>query len=138
MYIPAWDGNGNVTEYFSTDGSTAAHYEYSPFGETVIQSGDLAQTFAFRFSTKYWENETRLYYYGYRFYAPSMGRWVNRDPIGERGGRNLSSFCLNNSLLNIDSRGKAAMNWGGRWRKFWAGTDITAPVSSTPARGRNH
>ncbi len=29
--------------------------------------------------------------YGYRFYNPDLGRWVNRDPIGERGG--LSLYC---------------------------------------------
>jgi hypothetical protein len=63
-YYAAFDGNGNVTEYVSSDGSIAAHYEYSPFGETVVQSGPLADDFAFRFSTKYWENEGGLYYYG--------------------------------------------------------------------------
>ena len=71
-YVPAWDGNGNVMEYVSTDGTLAAHYEYSPFGETVVQSGDMADAFTFRFSTKYWEGEAKLYYYGFRYY-PNLG-----------------------------------------------------------------
>ena len=25
----------------------------------------------------------------YRYYSPELGRWINRDPIGERGGANL-------------------------------------------------
>jgi len=29
---------------------------------------------------------------GHRFYNPGMGRWVNRDPIGERGGYNVYTF----------------------------------------------
>ena len=131
-YHSAFDGNGNVTEYVSTDGAIAAHYEYSPFGETVIQAGPLADAFAFRFSTKYLENEAKLYYYGYRFYATNIGRWINRDPIGERGGRNLSSFCLNNSLLNIDSRGKAAMNWGGVGGNFGPGPLLPPPSPPLP------
>lgn len=58
-YIPAYDANGNVTEYVSTNGTIASHYEYSPFGETVIQSGLLSNVFSFRFSTKYWEDEAK-------------------------------------------------------------------------------
>ena len=29
---------------------------------------------------------TGLYNYGYRFYHPSLGRWISRDPIGEGRG----------------------------------------------------
>ena len=108
-YIPTWDANGNVMEYLSTDGTLAAHYEYSPFGETVIQSGELAQTFAFRFSTKYWEDEAKLYYYGYRFYVPSVGRWLNRDPVGERGGENIGGFNCNNPVVLIDTDGRQVL-----------------------------
>ena len=35
-------------------------------------------------STKYLDKETGLYYYGYRFYNPSLGRWPSRDPIMNR------------------------------------------------------
>ncbi len=38
-----------------------------------------------RFSTKYFDSETAFYYYGLRFYSPEVGRWISRDPIGERG-----------------------------------------------------
>ena len=36
---------------------------------------------------------------GYRYYSPGLGRWVNRDPIGELGGINLYVPMLN-SLQN--------------------------------------
>jgi len=39
------------------------------------------------------------------FYDPSTGRWVSRDPIGERGGVNLYEFVNNNSLSWFDSFG---------------------------------
>ena len=106
-FHPAFDGNGNVTEYTDVSGSISAHYEYSPFGETAIQTGSLADTFGFRFSTKYWENEAKLYYYGYRFYAPGVGRWLNRDPIGEKGSLNLHAFCGNDSVSKWDLLGMA-------------------------------
>jgi RHS repeat-associated protein len=71
------------------------HYEYSPFGETIVSAGPMKDEFAFRFSTKYFDPETGLYYYGYRYYSPGVGRWVSRDPIGERGGRNVYEFVGN-------------------------------------------
>jgi RHS repeat-associated protein len=41
-------------------------------------------------------------YYGYRYYDPLTGRWINRDPIEEEGGMNLYGFCNNNfNTFNI-------------------------------------
>ncbi len=45
---------------------------------------------------------------GRRYYSPSLGRWVNRDPIGEIGGVNLLAFVDNDGIRNIDPFG---------WRK---------------------
>ncbi|MCF7855854.1 MAG: hypothetical protein K9N51_13730 [Candidatus Pacebacteria bacterium] len=82
-YYPAYDANGNVTEYVNSSGAVVAHYEYDTFGNTIAQSGPLADTFAHRFSTKYLDAETGLYYYGYRYYSPELGRWPSRDPLGD-------------------------------------------------------
>ncbi len=30
--------------------------------------------------------DSKVYYYGYRYYSPELGRWPSRDPIGEWGG----------------------------------------------------
>jgi len=112
IFIPCYDANGNVTEYVDAAGNIRAHYEYSPFGEIVVQSGDLADTFKFRFSTKYWDAETRSYYYGYRHYAPKLGCWLNRDPIGKRGGLNLYCFCGNSPVVFVDGLGMMKGRFG--------------------------
>jgi len=91
-YFAAFDANGNVTEYLSTNGAIAAHYEYSPFGEIVVQSGDLADAFTHRFSTKPWCSVTGLSEYEFRKYSPGVGRWLSRDPIGEEGWKEHSYF----------------------------------------------
>ena len=80
--------------------------EYDDFGRTISQSGQMADFFRHRFSTKYYDDETGLYYYGYRFYSPQLMRWLNRDPIEEDGGLNLYGFCGNNAMSTIDSFGK--------------------------------
>src|SRR5690242_6992058 len=46
--------------------------------------GTMAKKMPLRFSTKYTDNESGLIYYGYRYYNPSTGRWVSRDPLYER------------------------------------------------------
>ena len=102
-YVPFYDSNGNVTRYLDANGGIAAMYAYDAFGKAIAQSGPLADHFRHRFSTKCLDSETGLYYYGYRFYAPSLMRWLNRDPIGERGGVNLYVVCGNNVICNFDS-----------------------------------
>ncbi len=42
---------------------------------------------------------------GYRSYNPELGRWVNRDPIGERGGYNLYVFVGNGAVFLLDING---------------------------------
>ena len=106
LLFPLYDANGNVTECLDTSGNIRAHYEYDAFGNIIAQSGDLAHAFPFRFSTKYFDAETGFYYYGYRFYSPEQGRWLNRDPIAERGGINLYGFVKNSPVNRIDRLGK--------------------------------
>ena len=102
----SYDANGNVSELISTNGAIAAHYEYSPFGETVVATGPLAKENKFRFSTKYTDDETAMLYYGFRYYHPGVGRWPSRDPIGEKGGLNIYGYCKNNSISRFDVLGK--------------------------------
>jgi len=49
-----------------------------------------------------------LIYYGYRYYNPRLGRWMNRDPIEELGGSNLYSFAENRAISRVDPLGKQA------------------------------
>ncbi len=91
----AYDGNGNVTALVKADGAgLTAQYEYGPFGELLRATGPMAKANPFRFSTKYQDDETDLLYYGYRYYDPSTGRWLNRDPIEEFSFRDRYSQSL--------------------------------------------
>ena len=105
VYIPLYDGNGNIIVYLDVNGSTVAEYVYDAFGACVSATGVLAESFRFRYSTKYVDLESGLVYYGYRYYLPSLGRWLNRDPIEEQGGLNLYSFCANNAVCSFDELG---------------------------------
>ena len=104
-----YDANGNITQYVDADGHVVASYTYDAFGNTVAESGSMSSAFPFRFSTKYYDSESGLYYYGYRFYSPKLGRWLTRDPIEEAGGVNLYGFCGNEPSFRYDYRGLHAI-----------------------------
>ena len=94
------DGNGNIGAYVSLDsGTVSGTYDYHAFGGTVRAEGASAYTLPFRFSSKYQDDESQLYYYGLRYYSPGAGRWLSRDPIGEQGGQNIYAFS-GNDLVN--------------------------------------
>ena len=104
--FPAFDGNGNLAALVNTaDGTIVANYEYGPFGEVIRATGPMAKANPIRFSTKYDDDESDLLYYGYRYYRPSTGTWLNRDPIGEYGGYNNYSMIRNNPISRVDLLG---------------------------------
>lgn len=106
-YFYCYDGNGNVTALVNaSNGAVAANYEYGPFGEVIRATGPMAKVNPFLFSTKYYDWETGLYYYGFRYYNPSTGRWLSRDPIQEKGGKNLFAFVRNCPIGAYDPDGR--------------------------------
>ena len=105
FYVPGYDNNGNVIGYWNEDGDLVAEYAYDAFGNTIYEDGDMADFFPHRFSTKYYDAEADLYYYGYRYYSPSLGRWISRDPIEEKGGNNIYAWLSNQCLFGFDPLG---------------------------------
>ncbi|OQB90382.1 MAG: tRNA3(Ser)-specific nuclease WapA precursor [Verrucomicrobia bacterium ADurb.Bin118] len=109
----AYDGNGNVTALVRGGSDPVlARYEYSAYGELLRSTGPLAVVNPFRWSSKFWDEESGLVYYGYRYYSPVMGRWFGRDPLGEQGGVNLLAFVGNNPVTAVDSDGRAMHHLG--------------------------
>ncbi len=116
-YFPLHDRMGNIVGYRRADVSPnaatdhnrlsqyGAVYDYDAFGRETRSAGPAADSIPFHFSSKFTDAETGLNYYGYRFYDPVAGRWLNRDPIGERGGLNSYRFITNKSVCAIDYLG---------------------------------
>ncbi len=124
-HIYFYDANGNVGQLVdSLDGSVVAAYEYAPFGGLVSGMGNYAEANPFRFSTKYADDVAGLYYYGYRYYSPELGRWMSRDPIGEDGGVNLYGFVGNDGVNGRDYLGQEGI--GKTLKSFAQKTGVTA------------
>jgi len=109
VLLPIYDQIGNVYGMIDQTGTTVARYEYDAFGRTITEDGNSSADNPIRFSTKYTDSETKLIYYGLRYYSPGLGRFVNRDPIEEQGGVNLYAFVRNNVVNGIDRLGMDAM-----------------------------
>ena len=72
------DGNGNITAMVNTNGIVVARYNYDPYGNLLGMSGPLAEANTYRFSSKEWNGNAGLYYYGFRFYEPNVQRWLKK------------------------------------------------------------
>jgi RHS repeat-associated protein len=103
-YVPMFDGSGNVTGLADASGAVVASYRYDSFGKLLSATGPAAEANPLRFSTKYFDAETGLYYYGYRYYSPGQGRWISRDPSGEASGANLYSAFVNDPSVRWTQR----------------------------------
>jgi RHS repeat-associated protein len=58
----------------------------------------------------------------FRAYDPDLGRWVNRDPISERGGLNLYAYVSNSVLAAVDPLGwtKECAPVSPTWKEYEA------------------
>jgi RHS repeat-associated protein len=106
------DGNGNITCMTDTNQAVVASYLYDPYGRILSQSGWLAAANLYRFSSKEFHVNSGLIYYLYRFYDPSLQRWLTRDPLDEVGGLNLYGFLANNPTGKFDPDGRNAIAIG--------------------------
>jgi RHS repeat-associated protein len=76
-----------------------------PFGNDVPNenpSGLGTLVVPLRFPGQYFDRETNLAYNYFRTYDPGIGRYVQFDPIGLRGGRNGYLYVAANPLRYID------------------------------------
>ena len=126
-YLAGTDGNQNVAVLINAatttlpPGSVAAAYEYGPFGEPLRkQAADpTVADNPFRFATNYTDVETGLVDFGRRFYSPTWGRFINRDPIEEAGGANLYGYCDNDAINRVDYLGDSWLS------KLWDHTVLS-------------
>ena len=131
-YFYCYDGNWNVVALVNAaTGEVAAQYDYGPFHELLRATGPVARENPFLAATKYYDWETGLYYYGFRYYSAGTGRWLSRDPVAEAGGFHLYGFCANNPVRYIDAYGRDITDW--TWVEPAA--DFAAGVSDSLTMG---
>ncbi|WP_339522206.1 RHS repeat-associated core domain-containing protein [Pseudomonas sp. EL_65y_Pfl2_R96] len=85
-----------------------SHEGYYPFGATAWMAARSLIEVVYkiiRYSGKEMD-VSGLYYYGARYYAPWLQRWVSADPAGDVDGLNLYGFVGNNPTNYFDDDGQ--------------------------------
>lgn len=80
---------------------------YYPYGGTAYRAGGNAVQGRYK-TRRYCGKErdaTGLYYYGRRYYAPWLRRWISADPAGTKAGLNLYAMVNGNPISNVDEQG---------------------------------
>ncbi|AYQ56624.1 hypothetical protein MS2017_0904 [Bathymodiolus thermophilus thioautotrophic gill symbiont] len=91
------------------DQAQVISYEhYYPYGGTAIIAGKdktQVQQKRYRYTGKERDDSSGLYYYGARYLAPWLARWISPDSAGSIDGLNLYVYVDNNPLKYIDPTG---------------------------------
>ncbi|MGF6201518.1 RHS repeat domain-containing protein [Pseudomonas laurylsulfatiphila] len=109
------DHLGSSTLELDDEAGVLSQEHYYPFGGTACWAGKsalVAQYKTIRYSGKV-RDATGLYYYGFRYYAPWLQRWICPDPAGEVEGPNRYAMVGNNPINFIDRFGLAGQQISG-------------------------
>nr|WP_306167763.1 RHS repeat-associated core domain-containing protein [Pseudomonas sp. SLFW] len=101
------DHLGSSTLELYQDAKLISHEGYYPFGGTAWWAGRSAVEAKYK-TVRYSGKEcdaTGLYYYGFRYYAPWLQRWVSPDPAGDVQGVNRYGFVGNSPVRNLEVNG---------------------------------
>ncbi|MCH9628165.1 MAG: hypothetical protein S4CHLAM2_18200 [Chlamydiales bacterium] len=110
-YFPIHDIQGSLVTMMYTGGYPYGSYRYTAFGEQLTDD----RYSPWRFASKRYDEETDLIYFGRRYYAPSLGRWITADPQGFDDGPNLYAYVHNSPFTTLDLHGLYS------WRNAWTG-----------------
>jgi RHS repeat-associated protein len=85
------------------------HIDYDSFGQVLAETNAIFGD-RYKFTGREFDDQIGLYYLRARFYDPSIGRFVNEDPLRFEGGCvNLYSYVNNNPLNGKDPTGRTAL-----------------------------
>ncbi len=107
------DANFNVTALTDNNGNVVERYAYDPFGAFTtndanwnLRSAGTAYSWVYFYQGGRFNAIADLYNFRFRDYSASLGRWVQRDPIGYKARDvNLNRHEANNPMRHRDPSG---------------------------------
>ena len=102
-YCFAGRSDGSPTEMTNSSGTIVGQQTYDLYGRPTQLQGTMVPDFGF--AGYYLHAPSGLGLTRTRAYNASLGRFINRDPIGIRGGVNLYAYVGNGPSTEIDPSG---------------------------------
>lgn len=94
------DRQGSIVAITDASGNVAGVNAYDEYGIP-----NAANTGRFQYTGQTWLPELGMYHYKARIYSPTLGRFLQTDPIGYAGGANLYAYVGNDPLNLTDPLG---------------------------------
>ncbi|MDE1464275.1 RHS repeat domain-containing protein, partial [Spartinivicinus poritis] len=94
VYFYHLDHLGTPQEISDARGNIVWSVQYRAYGNVARKQVEHIQN-NLRFQGQYFDEETGLHYNRHRYYDPGLGRFINQDPIGIKGGLNLYKYAPN-------------------------------------------
>ncbi|MDD4909797.1 MAG: cysteine peptidase family C39 domain-containing protein [Candidatus Omnitrophica bacterium] len=113
-YFYQYDGLGSTIALSDSAGAIKNKYAYDDFGNLATNSTETIDN-PFKYVGRFgvMTDTPDLLYMKARYYMPSVGRFISKDPIGLAGGMNMYGYVGGNPINLIDPWG--LRRWGPRW-----------------------
>src|ERR1039458_5491920 len=140
QYFYEYDGLGSVANVTDATGKAQEKYSYNPWGAAPTSTDPLGTKNKYKFTGQALDPGAGLYYLRARYYDPSTGRFINRDPfsgsIQHPQSLNRYQYALNNPTLLTDPSGFSAidaesMGQAGSTNMFYLASAGTGSLIST-------
>ena len=123
------DHAGTPQRMTDVDGNVVWSAEHFAFGYAQVHVGKVENPL--RFKGQYFDVETGLHYNRFRYYSPTLGRYVSVDPVGLVGGHNLYVYANNDPINRTDPLG--LFSWGAIGAGIAAAAGAVAVAVLAPA-----
>jgi RHS repeat-associated protein len=136
------DASLNVVALTDASGAVQQRARYAAFGKAEFLTSawvDTSNTYDWNvlFHGHYFDGETGFGQMRYRYYHPTLGRWLNRDPIEEKGGINLYAMVGNKVLIRVDMLGLIDLKCRCCWLLVAAAGEALQRNTTEPGMGHD-